>query len=84
MKTIPNTNVVAINKRYALMFRCLKDLSAICIVMLLATITAVEPQKISGISICLQPTRLLFTINALVSPANIIRMLAIATHNVNL
>jgi hypothetical protein len=45
---------------------------------------AVEYQNTVGITIFFQPVKLLLTIKALVNPANIIRMLAIATHKVNL
>jgi hypothetical protein len=53
-------------------------------VRLLKTITAVEYQKITGKSNVIQLARLRFTIYALVKPANIIIMLPIPTHKVNL
>jgi hypothetical protein len=53
-------------------------------VRLLKIITTVEYQKIVGISKVIQLARLRFTIYALVSPANIITMLPIPTHKVNL
>jgi len=51
---------------------------------LLAIITAVLTQNMSGISKLVQFAWLRFTMYALVKPANIIKMLPIATHKVNL
>jgi len=76
---------VIVNRlRYRSISRSLKDLNAICIVRLLSRIVAVEYQKALGIEKVVQPAASLFTTYALVNPANIITMLANATHNVNL
>jgi hypothetical protein len=77
--------VVTVSRfRYRSISRSLKDLNAICIVRLLNRIVAVEYQKAFGTSNVVQPAASLFTTYALVNPANIITMLANATHNVNL
>jgi hypothetical protein len=73
-----------ISTLYLRISRSLKLLTANCTVALLTKIIAVEYQNMLGIS---NPTQFgwsLFTMYALVKPANIITMLPIATHNVNL
>jgi hypothetical protein len=84
MNRIPSIAVTVSRFRYRSISRSLKDLKAICIVRLLNTIVAVEYQNALGIENVVHPAASLFTTYALVNPANIITMLANATHNVNL
>src|SRR5690606_33033814 len=70
--------------RYWLICLCLKDLTASATVILLAIMAMVENQNTFGNPTDFQLTWWLFTMKALVKPANIITILPIATHRVNL
>ena len=80
----PKTRVAIRSMRYCCMWRCLNARIAICMLRLLASITMVEYQNAAGVSTTSQFAVLLFTIYALVRPANIMMMLLMATQRVNL
>ena len=81
---IPRPTVAIIRFRYFFICLSLKDLMAACMVRLLSSMTVVENQNARGTSKVVQPGWSRFTIYALVSPANIMMMLPIATQRVNL
>jgi len=84
MNKQPNTRVIVIRFLYLLIFLCRNSDTAICMVMLLKIIMAVEYLNKTGISNVIHLGWLLFTMYALVKPANIIMMLPIAIQSVNL
>lgn len=80
----PKNAVAVINNLYRFISLALKDFNARCMVKLLNRITKVDTQKMGGRENSSQFACPLRTMYALVSPANIITMLAMDTHKINL